>query len=417
MSVKSFIDNDLYKFTMMFAVLCNKALANLKVRYNFFNRNDVKFPDGFDLELKKRVQDMSNLKLTKDEKSFFISKCGHYLPNWFFDVLEGYRYDPNEVFIYMEDGNLKLKIEGYWWRTILWEVPLMAIISELYFEMTQKTYDFNSNNNRQIRLQNNQRKAALMVMNGLKVSDFGTRRRYSFDNQKEVLGDLLSYGRGSITGTSNVHLAHIFNINPHGTQAHEWYMVHSALYGYKMANKVGLDNWVNAYGGELGTSLTDTFTSEIFFKTFNTLYAKLFDGVRHDSGDPFEYANKVVAHYKSLNIDFSNKMIVFSDGLDVELSSKILEHCRKLGIRAAFGIGTNLSNDLGFKPLNMVIKVTQVSIDGEWIDVVKLSDNLGKHTGNLDEIIICKKVLHIKEIVYDRQPSGNESDKPKINTI
>mgnify|MGYP000889830664 CR=1 FL=1 len=317
----------------------------------------------------------------------------------------------------MENGNLKIKIEGYWWRTILWEVPLMALISELYFEMTNKEYDFNNSINRNTRLDRNKLKANLMLMNNLKVSDFGTRRRYSYDNHKEVLKDLLDYGRGSIVGTSNVHLAHLFNINPHGTQAHEWYMVHSALYGYKMANKKGLDNWVNSYNGQLGTSLTDTFTSDVFFKTFDTLYAKLFDGVRHDSGDPFVYADKVVAHYKSLNIDYSNKTIVFSDGLDVNLATKIHDHCNKLGIKSSFGIGTNLTNDLGFKPLNIVIKITQVYFQDEWINVVKLSDNLGKHTGNVDEIDLCKKVLNIKEVVYDRQPSGNESDKPHMNTI
>ena len=186
--ITSILDTDLYKMTMMFSILSNKELSNLKVRYQFFNRNDVKFPEGFDIELKKRVQDMSKLYLKPDEKRFFKEKCGHYINDWFFDFIEGYRFDPNEVFIYMEDGNLKVKIEGMWYRSILWEVPLLAIISELYFEMTSN-YDFNNNGNRQTRLDNNMRKANLMVMNNLKVSEFGTRRRFSYENQKEVLGD------------------------------------------------------------------------------------------------------------------------------------------------------------------------------------------------------------------------------------
>lgn len=417
MIIKSILDSDLYKFTMMYAVLSNKALSNLKVRYNFFNRNDVKFPDGFDFELKKEIQEMSKLKLTHEEKLFFMNKCGSYLPIWFFDFLEGYRFDPNEVSVFMEDGNLKIKIEGFWFRSILWEVHLMAIISELYFRMTNKQYDFNSSTNRNTRLDNNKRKSQLMVMNGIKVSDFSTRRRYSYDNQKEMLGDLLSYGRGSITGTSNVHLAHLFNINPQGTNAHEFYMVHAALFGYQLANKLSMDSWIFAYEGNLGTILTDTFTTDEFLKTFDIKSSKLCDGVRCDSGNMYEYADKIVNHYKSLGIDPLSKTIIFSDGLDVETAVKVNDYCRKIGIKSAFGIGTNLSNDLGFKPLNMVIKVTQVYFNGEWHDTVKLSDNLGKHTGNLEEIQLCKKVLHIKEIVYDRQPSGNEGDKPKINTI
>lgn len=415
--VKSFIDNDLYKFTMMYAVLSNKDLCNLKVRYQFFNRNDVRFPEGFDLELKRRVQSMSNLKLTHDEKVFFMSKCQSYLPNWFFDFIEGYSYDPNEVFIYMENGNLKVKIEGYWWRTILWEVPLMAIISELYFEMTQKSYDFNHPDNRSERSKNNIKKAQTMVMNNLKISDFGTRRRFSYSNHFEVLGDLLDYGRKSIVGTSNVYLGFLYNIPIHGTKAHEWYMVHSALYGYKQANKIALDSWINSYDGFLGTALTDTFTSEVFFRTFDTLYAKLFDGVRHDSGDPFKYVDMVVEHYRKLNIDSNSKTIVFSDGLNVDSAIEINNYCNKKGIKCSFGVGTNLTNDLGFKPLNIVIKVTDVHFDEKWHQVVKLSDNLGKHTGNIEEIQICKRVLGIENISYDKQPSGNEGDKPKMNLV
>ena len=160
--VRSILDTDLYKFTMMYAVLSTRELSNLKVRYQFFNRNDVKFPDGFDLELKKRVQDMSKLYLKPDEKKFFKEKCGHYMNSWFFDFLEGYRYDPNEVFIFMEDGNLKIKIEGFWYRTILWEVPLMAIISELYFEMKSK-YIFDNSRNRNERFEKNTKNYSIFV--------------------------------------------------------------------------------------------------------------------------------------------------------------------------------------------------------------------------------------------------------------
>lgn len=419
--ISSILDNDLYKFTQAFAVISNRDLCDLKVRYQFFNRNGVKFPDGFDIELKKRVQEMSTLQMTKDEKAFFERKCGDYLPHWFFDYLEGYRYDPNEVFIFMENGNLKVKIEGYWFHTILWEVPLMAIISELYFEMTNKAYDFNNSGNRQTRLDNNIKKANLMKMNNLKVSDFGTRRRYSYENHKEVVGDLVSYAKGNLVGTSNVHFAHLYNINAHGTNAHEWYMIFAALYGYKLANKMATDAWSAVYGGKLGTVLTDTFTTDEFLKTFDTKQAKLYDGVRQDSGSPFEYADKVVAHYKSLGIDPSTKTIIFSDGLDVKIADSINVYCNKLGIRCSFGIGTNLTNDIfqdgSVKPLNIVIKATHVFYKNEWHNTVKLSDNLGKHTGNLEEIQLCKKILNIKDITFDNQPAGNKDDRPSVNVV
>lgn len=394
--ITSILDNDLYKYTMMFAILSNKDLSNLKVRYQFFNRNDVKFPEGFDIELKKRVQDMSNLKLTPDEKKFFMTKCGHYLPNWFFSFIDGYKYDSNEVFIFMENGNLKIKIEGFWHHTILWEVPLMALISELYFEMTNKNYNFNSSSNRQIRLQNNQRKASLMVMNGLKVSDFGTRRRYSYDNHKEVLGDLLSYGRGSITGTSNVHLAHLFNINCHGTLAHELFMVHAAIYGYTMANKMTMDTWINTYNtNQLGTILPDTFTTDVFLKSFDNRLSNIFNTVRQDSGDPIEFTDKMINHYKSFGIDPMSKTIIFSDGLNVEKSVKLKDYCNGK-IKCAFGIGTDLTNSINdVKPLNMVIKISEVYFDNMWIPAVKLSDNKMKNTGITEEVELCKKVLKI----------------------
>jgi nicotinate phosphoribosyltransferase len=145
----------------------------------------------------------------------------------------------------------------------------------------------------------------------------------------------------------------------------------------------------------LGIALSDTYTTENFFKTFDKKYAKLFDGVRHDSGDPCEFAEKVISHYLKLGIDPSSKTIVFSDGLDMATAKKIKSCCADR-IKCSFGIGTNLTNDVGVKPLNMVIKLTSVKIDGEWIDTVKLSDNPGKHTGTKGEVKICKKVLGIK---------------------
>lgn len=417
MVINSILDNDLYKFTMQYAVLQNKQLSNLYVRYHFFNRNDVKFPEGFDRRLKEEIQNMASLKLNPYEKKFLKEKLSVFLPIFYFDFLDGYKYDPSEVSIYMDDnGKLKVKIEGYWYRTILWEVPLMAIISQLYFEMSG--YNFYNSSLKEERFKNNQQKAIDLKMNTVKFADFGTRRRFSYDNQDEVIKDMVDYAGENFVGTSNVHFAQLYNIKPIGTHAHEWFMVHSALYGYKLANNIGLKNWVEAYNGNLGIALTDTFTTRVFLKEFDMMYSKLFDGVRHDSGDPFEYVDKIVEHYNSLNIDSSSKTIVFSDGLNAKSTVKIHDYCKKKGINASFGIGTNLTNDLeGIKPLNIVIKITGVQYQGEWHPVVKLSDNLGKHTGNLDEIELSKKILKVGDIIYDKQQAGNEDDKPKINSI
>jgi nicotinate phosphoribosyltransferase len=151
--IKSIIDNDLYKFTQLYAILVNPELMNLRVRYQFFNRNDVQFPDGFDKILQSEVDRMKNLRLTKQEKKYLISKL-YFLPLWFFDFLEGYQFDPSEVIIKQVGGHLTIDIDGYWFHSIPWEVPLLALVSELYHEINTD-YDFHSAANRKIRLDNN----------------------------------------------------------------------------------------------------------------------------------------------------------------------------------------------------------------------------------------------------------------------
>ena len=196
-------------------------------------------------------------------------------------------------------------------------------------------------------------------------------------------------------GTSNPHFANIYGTKMVGTQAHELYMVIGVLYGYPSANRIALEKWVDVYQGDLGVALTDTFTTDAFFPSFTTKFAKLFDGIRQDSGDPIEFAKKAIAHYEKLRIDPKTKTIVFSDGLNKETVKKINHFC-KGKVKASFGIGTNLTNDVGVKPLNMVIKLTAVSVGGEWLPTVKLSDNPGKHTGTEEAVSFCKRTLKLK---------------------
>jgi nicotinate phosphoribosyltransferase len=392
--IKSILDSDLYKFTMQQGVV--ELFQREWVKYNFINRGKTEFPDGFDLRLRQEIKKMEQLSLTSQESNFLTYKCGHFLKPTYIDFLKSYRYDGSEIGITQDGGELTITITGYWYRTILWEVPLMALISELYFKMTGKKIDKESE-----RHTNNIEKGKKFHMNGMKVADFGTRRRYSYDNQLEVVKDLLSCfdnGNPFLVGTSNVHIAMTLDITPIGTHAHEWFMFHAVHYGYTMANLRGVENWVKVYQGDLGIALPDTFTVDVFFRDFDKKHAKLYDGLRHDSGDPFKFADKVVAHYNKLGIDPMSKTIVFSDGLKTDLAIELHKHCRKIGIMCSFGIGTHFTNDVGVKALNMVIKIVQVKVGDLWIDTVKLSDNPIKHTGTEAEIKLCKETLRIKEV-------------------
>jgi nicotinate phosphoribosyltransferase len=230
---------------------------------------------------------------------------------------------------------------------------------------------------------------------GTTVADFGTRRRHSYKTHKVVVETLKKASIKCFVGSSNVHLALINGVKPIGTHAHEWFMFHAAQYGYKMANLKGLENWVNVYQGDLGIALSDTFTTESFFRQFNKMFSKLFDGVRQDSGDPISFADKTINHYKQNGIDPLSKTIIFSDSLNYDKVEEITKACSgRIGI--SFGIGTNFTNDVGVKPMNMVIKMVEASPEGEeWIPVIKLSDEKGKHTGSKEAIEIATKILHI----------------------
>ncbi|MCF8716049.1 nicotinate phosphoribosyltransferase [Joostella atrarenae] len=384
----SILDNDFYKFTMQCAVV--KLFPNVQGKYKFINRGEHKFPEGFEQALRTAVDNMALLQLTKDEKQFLRKNC-QYLNPAYVDFLEGYRYDPSEVTIKQTGEDLEVYISGYWYRTILWEVPLLAMISELYYELTkQERWP------KEKIVDNTLDKIKLYNELGVTFAEFGTRRRHSYRTHREVVHTLSSFKGKSFTGSSNVHMAMLYNVKPIGTHAHEWFMFHAAEYGFKMANAMSLEHWVDVYRGDLGVALSDTYTTEVFFKQFDTKFAKLFDGVRHDSGDPIEFAEKTIAHYKSHGINPLYKYIIFSDGLNPEKVELITKACKgKIGI--SFGIGTNLTNDVGLRPMNIVIKLTDVlTSDNEWLPTVKLSDEPNKHTGDKKMISLAKDILRIE---------------------
>lgn len=406
--ILSILDTDLYKITMCNVVL--KLFPKAKVKYKFYNRGKTLFPTGFAEQLRALVKEMEGLALTVEEKEFLVKKTGHYLDPAFLDFLEGYRFNSNEVGIIQNGGKLEIQISGYWFRTILWEVPLMALISELYFNMTGEEIE-----SEMAIKQKTQKKAVALKTAAAKFAEFGARRRYSFENQLMITKELKEYGGDSFIGTSNVYIAFLLGLTPIGTMAHEWILFHAAVYGFTSANRMSLKNWKKVYHGYLGTALSDTYTTKNFFLSFDKEYAELFTGVRQDSGDPIEFAKNMIAHYTSLGIDPSTKTIVFSDGLNVETAIEILKFCRGK-IKASFGIGTFFSNDVGVKPLNIVIKLDEVEFDEIKVFVVKLSDSLGKHTGNKEMIKICLLSLGLFE---EAKACGfmDEDGKITINTL
>ena len=391
----SILDQDLYKLSMQNAVL--QLYPDAQVVYRFTNRNlNMKFNGAAYNEIKKAVREMKGLSLTEEERDFLKERCS-YLSAGYLSFLREYRFNPDQVSIQLVDDNLEIEINGLWVDAILWEVPLMAIISESYFLHVDKHWRMIDQEGKLLR-----KSDVLMGMID-RFTDFGTRRRRNFKTQDLVV-ETFKRKNPNFFGTSNVYLAKKYNTKAVGTMAHEWIMGISALEGLRFANRIALQKWQEVYRGSLGYALTDTFGTDAFFKDFKAQLARVYDGVRHDSGCPFTFADRVIQHYQSLGIDPATKIIVFSDGLDPKKAVAISRHCNPLDpgcprrILASFGIGTNFTNDfekydgltdddLGkSEPLNMVIKLYKVN----GVPVVKLGDGRGKATGDEDALRVAR---------------------------
>ena len=238
--------------------------------------------------------------------------------------------------------------------------------------------------------------------NGILFSEFGTRRRFNYEVQDRVCAYLKENAKTCV-GTSNVHFAMKYDMKPIGTHPHEWFMFHGAQYGYKAANYIALENWVDIYDGDLGIALSDTYTTDAFFRSFSLKLAKLFDGVRQDSGDEYEFTDKTINFYKSKGIDYHSKTIVFSNALDFPKALKILMYCREKGIKCSFGIGTNLTCDVyasdgtKYDAENIVMKMSRCRMNANqfWYLTIKISDDLGKHMGDNTEFKIASAELYL----------------------
>ena len=385
MIINSILDNDLYKFTTSYAYM--KLYPHAIGTFEFVDRNNTEYTKEQLQQIGMEITHMDSLKLTEEERKFMIDSC-YYIPPCYFEWLSGYKYDRKEVNIWLDENNhLHIKATGLLYRITLWEVPILAIVSEV---LTRSQGPINLATT----IAKTVSKASLADNSGIKFSEFGTRRRASFAVQDAVVKHLAQYARHSLTGTSNCYLAMKYNLTPIGTHPHEWFMFHGAMYGYKQANYMALENWTNVYDGDLGIALTDTYTTDVFFKNLSRKQAKLFDGIRQDSGDEFQFVMKAIARYKELGIDPSTKTIIFSNALTFDKAEEIQEYCRGR-IRCAFGIGTNLTNDTGFKPSNIVMKLTSCRMNKNQpvFNCVKLSDDLGKHTGDTEEVKHCIQTI------------------------
>lgn len=379
----SILDNDLYSFTQQQAVL--EIYPEAQATYQFINRRpDDKLGSLVPILQEKIEKTFSSIAL-KDTEAAWLKKTCPFLKPAYIAFLKNYKFDISEIVTLekTKTDDLKITIKGPWYSSILWEVPLMSLISECYF--TQENIKDTWTHKGQESLIAT--KGNILQNHGCKFADFGTRRRRSYLTQ-EIVVQAFAFNCKNFLGTSNAHYAHLYGIKPIGTMAHQWIQAHSVLAGLRHANRHAFEAWNKVYNGSLGIALSDTYGSEAFFEDFTGILAHAFDGIRHDSGDPFAFVHKVVEHYKKLKIHPLSKTIVFSDSLTVEKARDLQVVCDAAKISCSFGIGTHFTNDFEgpHKALNMVIKMTE--LDG--IPIVKLSDDPGKEIGDPDALRVAK---------------------------
>ncbi|PKV13108.1 nicotinate phosphoribosyltransferase [Xanthomonas prunicola] len=368
MIIHSLLDTDLYKFTMMQAVLHQHPAA--QVDYRFKCRTPGVDLAQFIDEISREIDALCRLRLREDEVDYLRSL--RFIKPDFADFLALFHLDRKYLSLAASathPGEIELTIRGPWLHTILFEVPLLAIINEVWFRNTSEP-DFEEGRSRL-----REKVSSLRSMPaGCKIADYGTRRRYSRQWHGELL-PLLRDGLGEqFVGTSNVYFAMQYGLTPLGTMAHEYLQAFQAL-GPRLRDSqvAALESWAREYRGDLGIALSDVVGLDAFLRDFDLYFCKLFDGMRHDSGDPFEWGERVIAHLEAHRIDPRAKVLVFSDGLNIDKVMRLYAHFHAR-CRLAFGVGTSLTNDLGPTPLQIVIKM--VRCNGQ--PVAKLSDSPGK---------------------------------------
>jgi nicotinate phosphoribosyltransferase len=367
MIITSLLDTDLYKFTMMQVVLHHFPGAQVEYRFNCRNT-------GVDLapyieEIRDEIAWLCTLRFRERELDYLRGL--RFIKSDFVDFLGLFQLNTKYITVERsasENGGISIVIKGPWLHTILFEIPVLAIVNEVYFRNTQPIPDY-AEGRRRLR-----EKIALVrddpEMEGVHIADYGTRRRFSRMWHDEVLLTLKEELKEKLAGTSNVMYAQKHNLTPLGTMAHEYLQACQAL-GPRLRDSqtFGFETWAREYRGDLGIALSDVYGMDAFLRDFDMYFCKLFDGARHDSGDPVTWGERLIAHYEKNRVDPKTKTLVFSDALTFP---KVVELYKRFKDRArvAFGVGTNLTNDLGYTPLQIVIKM--VRCNGQ--PVAKLSD-------------------------------------------
>ena len=386
--ITSLADIDFYKITM--GQLIFHQFSNCYVEYEFFCRTkDVVWTTEMVNTINEQIDHLCTLQFSSYEIHYL--KTINFLDEGYLDVLSLLKLNREHISIQLIDNQLKIKISGNWFLTTWYETLVLSIVNEVYYFYQDIKPDFKIGFNRLFEKISSVKEKP---MEGFKFSEFGTRRRYSFDWQNKVLDTLTDcLSDRTLVGTSNVYFAMKFNIKPIGTMAHEIFMGVQSLVRLGDAQKYLLQKWAEEFRGDLGIALTDTYGTDAFLKDFDLYFAKLFDGLRHDSGNPFKWAHKVLNHLQRLGIDLKSKSLIFTDSLDFE-SARLIYTTFKDITNISFGIGTNLTNDFpNIKPLNIVIKMTKCNDKA----VAKISDDSGKTMCN-DEFFIkyLKKVYHVE---------------------
>ncbi|WP_442513530.1 nicotinate phosphoribosyltransferase [Pseudomonas promysalinigenes] len=370
--IQNLLDTDFYKITMMQAVLHNYPNAEVEWEFRCRNGEDL---SPYLAEIRYQIEQLAEVTVTHDQLAY-LEKIPFLKPD-FLRFLSLFRFNLRYVQVGLDAaGQLAIRVRGPWLHVILYEIPLLAIISEVRNRIRYRDVVIEQVSERLYqKLDWLKAQASSEELAGFQLADFGTRRRFSYRVQEEVVYILKHDFPGRFVGTSNVHLARELELKPLGTMAHEWFMAHQQLGPRLVDSQVAaLECWVREYRGLLGIALTDCITMDAFLGDFDLYFAKLFDGLRHDSGDPLVWAEKAIAHYERLGIDPKSKTLIFSDGLDF---AKALGLYRALHprINVSFGIGTRLTCDIpGVEPMNIVIKMT----DCNGAPVAKISDSPGK---------------------------------------
>jgi len=389
--ITSLLDTDLYKFTMWQAMLHRHPQT--VAEYEFVCRNSPQYPlaELVD-EVNAALDALCELRFMDDELAYLSSL--RYIKSDFVDFLRLFHFQRRFIRAWADGDKLHIRASGPQVHVTAFEIPVLATVNELYFRRFDNAQARQTGRDRlRAKVETLRRMQSITRTFALDISDFGTRRRFSADWQREVVICMRDELPAIFKGTSNVLLAKELGLTPIGTMAHEYLQTFQGL-GVRLRDfqRAALEAWVQEYRGDLGIALTDVVGMDAFLADFDLYFAKLFDGLRQDSGDPIAWGDKAIEHYRKLRIEPSTKRLVFSDALDVAKIAEIYDHFADR-CPTGFGIGTNLTNDLGIDPLNIVMKI--VSANGQ--PVAKVSDSPGK-TLAVDETFLAylKQVFNVK---------------------